>query len=45
MSGAEPLAKETERTTVVETVDEQELYGPSQELLQNITAALAKGTR
>jgi magnesium transporter len=27
---------------VVETVDEEELYGPSQELLQNIKAALAE---
>jgi magnesium transporter len=33
---------EVERAPVVETVDEEELYGPSQELLQNIKAALAE---
>jgi magnesium transporter len=32
-----------ERVTVVETVDEEELYGPSEELLENVSAALAAG--
>ncbi len=31
------------RETVVETVDEEELYGPSEELLENVSAALAEG--
>jgi magnesium transporter len=42
LSGAERPNNETERGPVVETVDEEELYGPSQELLQNIKAALAE---
>jgi magnesium transporter len=42
VSGAEPLTKENERSAGVETVDEEELYGPSQELLQNVKAALAE---
>ena len=33
---------DVERAPVVETVDEEELYGPSQELLQNVKAALAE---
>jgi len=32
-----------ERIAVVETVDEEELYGPSEELLENVSAALAAG--
>ncbi|HVT51057.1 MAG TPA: magnesium transporter, partial [Dongiaceae bacterium] len=36
----EPGLKDTERTPIVETVDEEELYGPSQELLENVKAAL-----
>lgn len=40
MSPAENQPNEVERPSVVETVDEEELYGPSQELLQNIKAAL-----
>ncbi len=32
-----------DRSTVVETVDEEELYGPSEELLENINAALSAG--
>lgn len=32
-----------DRETVVETVDEEELYGPSEELLENVSAALAEG--
>ncbi|HVO02707.1 MAG TPA: magnesium transporter [Candidatus Cybelea sp.] len=42
MSGPEPALNETERAPVVETVDEEDLYGPSQELLQNVKAALAE---
>jgi magnesium transporter len=38
----ETQPSEAERAPVVETVDEEELYGPSQELLQNIKAALAE---
>ena len=41
MSGA-PEAKETDRAPTVETVDEEELYGPSQELLENVKAALTE---
>jgi magnesium transporter len=40
LSPAENQPNEVERATVVETVDEEELYGPSQELLQNVKAAL-----
>lgn len=36
-------AGEDDRPTIVETVDEEELYGPSEELLENINAALAAG--
>ncbi len=32
-----------ERASTVETVDEEELYGPSEELLENISAALSEG--
>jgi len=42
LSGPEPALNETERAPVVETVDEEDLYGPSQELLQNVKAALAE---
>ncbi|WP_395021856.1 magnesium transporter [Dongia sp.] len=42
MSPADLQPNEPERAPVVETVDEEELYGPSQELLQNIKAALAE---
>jgi len=42
LSGPETSSNEVERATVVETVDEEELYGPSQELLQNIKAALTE---
>ena len=38
----ETQPNEVDRAPVVETVDEEELYGPSQELLQNIKAALAE---
>ncbi|GAB2176836.1 magnesium transporter [Dongia sp. agr-C8] len=38
----ETQPNDVERAPVVETVDEEELYGPSQELLQNIKAALAE---
>jgi magnesium transporter len=38
----ETRPNEAERASVVETVDEEEMYGPSQELLQNIKAALAE---
>jgi len=34
--------KDAERTPIVETVDEEELYGPSQELLESIKAALSE---
>ncbi len=40
MSAAE---QNQERASTVETVDEEELYGPSEELLENISAALAEG--
>ncbi len=40
MSGAEPATQETDRSPTVETVDEEGLYGPSEELLENIKAAL-----
>jgi magnesium transporter len=39
MSAPEP---DEDRETVVETVDEEELYGPSEELLENVSAALAE---
>jgi magnesium transporter len=42
LSPAENQPNEAERAPVVETVDEEEMYGPSQELLQNIKAALAE---
>lgn len=32
-----------ERASTVETIDEEELYGPSEELLENISAALSDG--
>ncbi len=35
--------QDEDRETTVETVDEEELYGPSEELLENISAALAEG--
>lgn len=35
--------QDEDRETVVETVDEEELYGPSEELLENVSAALAEG--
>jgi magnesium transporter len=35
--------QEEERGSTVETVDEEELYGPSEELLENVSAALAEG--
>ena len=35
--------QEEDRETTVETVDEEELYGPSEELLENISDALAEG--
>ncbi|MBL9035427.1 MAG: magnesium transporter [Rhodospirillaceae bacterium] len=35
--------QDEERETTVETVDEEELYGPSEELLENVSAALAEG--
>ena len=34
---------QAERATIVERVDEEELYGPSEELLENVSAALAVG--
>ena len=34
--------QDEDRETVVETVDEEELYGPSEELLENVSAALAE---
>lgn len=40
MSAAE---QNPERGSTVETIDEEELYGPSEELLENISAALAEG--
>ncbi|WP_374656576.1 magnesium transporter [Dongia sp.] len=36
-----PEAGEADKPTLVETVDEEELYGPSEELLENINAALS----
>ena len=39
---AKPAPEEDDRPTV-ETVDEEELYGPSEELLENVSAALAEG--
>jgi magnesium transporter len=38
---AKPEPKEDDRPTV-ETADEEELYGPSEELLENVSAALAE---
>ncbi|HWA50315.1 MAG TPA: magnesium transporter [Dongiaceae bacterium] len=35
--------QDEDRETTVETVDEEELYGPSEELLENVSAALAEG--
>lgn len=45
MTGPEQgqASSEKDRGTVVETVDEEELYGPSEELLENVSAALAAG--
>lgn len=43
MAGPETTASSSDRATVVETVDEEELYGPSEELLENVSAALAAG--
>jgi magnesium transporter len=45
MAGPEtgPTTAQSDRATVVETVDEEELYGPSEELLENVSAALAAG--
>jgi magnesium transporter len=37
-----PEQREEDRASV-ETVDEEELYGPSEELLENVSAALAEG--
>src|SRR5687768_16204939 len=37
-----PAQREEDRASV-ETVDEEELYGPSEELLENVSAALAEG--
>jgi magnesium transporter len=42
LSPADLQPNEAERAPVVETMDEEGLYGPSQELLQNIKAALAE---
>ena len=45
MAGPEttkPAPEEDDRPTV-ETADEEELYGPSEELLENVSAALAEG--
>jgi magnesium transporter len=39
---AKPAPEEDDRPTV-ETADEEELYGPSEELLENVSAALAEG--
>ena len=39
---AKPAPQEDDRAPV-ETVDEEELYGPSEELLENVSAALAEG--
>jgi magnesium transporter len=38
---AQPAPEEDDRPTV-ETADEEELYGPSEELLENVSAALAE---
>ena len=45
MAGPEPTRPETEEDDRprVETADEEELYGPSEELLENVAAALAEG--
>ena len=45
MAGPEPTRPETEEEDRprVETADEEELYGPSEELLENVSAALAEG--
>lgn len=43
MAGPEPAQAKEDRVTVVETVDEEGLYGPSEELLENVSAALAAG--
>ena len=40
MAAPEPSPAQAERATVVERVDEEELYGPSEELLENVSAAL-----
>jgi len=37
------LAPEEDGRPTVETADEEELYGPSEELLENVSAALAEG--
>ena len=42
MSGNDPLIRDTERAAAVEAVDEEGFYGPSQELLQNVKAALTE---
>src|SRR6185503_7887800 len=39
---AKPEPQDEDRAPV-ETVDEEELYGPSEELLENVSAALAEG--
>src|SRR5688572_24186035 len=39
---AKPAPEDDDRPTV-ETADEEELYGPSEELLENVSAALAEG--
>ena len=39
---AKPEPQDDDRAPV-ETVDEEELYGPSEELLENVSAALAEG--
>src|SRR4029450_5902315 len=45
MAGPETtkLAPEEDGRPTVETADEEELYGPSEELLENVSAALAEG--
>jgi magnesium transporter len=45
MAGPEPTRPETEEDDRprVETADEEELYGPSEDLLENVAAALAEG--
>jgi magnesium transporter len=42
VSGNDPLIRDTERAAAVEAVDEEGFYGPSQELLQNVKAALTE---